>query len=72
MIFAIIAQPCITMVDTHAHTTSTKERRGYLLELCPLDWPVAELAVALEALELGLLLSGGEFALCLTCSDCNL
>lgn len=33
---------------------------------------MAVLAVALEALELGLLLSGGEFALCFTCSDCNL
>lgn len=33
---------------------------------------MTELAVALEALELGLLLSGGEFALCFTCSDCNL
>lgn len=55
----------------HAHETA-KRGKGYLLELCPLDWPVAELAVALEALELDLLLSGGEFALCFTCSDCNL
>lgn len=51
---------------------ATDRVRPLLLELCPLDWPVAELAVALEALELGLLFSGGEFALCFTCSDCNL
>lgn len=43
----------------------------YLLEEWPRADPAAEVGGALEALVYDLL-SGGEFAFCLACSDCNL
>lgn len=53
-------------------TRKIRGKKGYLREAWPRAEPAAELGGALEALELDLLLSGGEFAFWFTCSCCNL